>query len=139
MAGRLIVACCLGLVALGPAWAQLARQQCDAKQITYGQPDTITTSDHFRRFIKATVDWKTLAAPAATEAGSQLFTSHYGFSGVPVQNNNNFGSGPDDRLQDVLNIQPVIPVRISENWNLITRIITPIYFSADHEHASQSR
>ena len=45
---------------------------------------------------------------------------------VPVQNNNNFGVGPDNRTQDVLNIQPVIPVKVSENWNLITRWITPI-------------
>jgi hypothetical protein len=47
---------------------------------------------------------------------------------VPVQNNDNFGVGPDDRVQNVLNIQPVIPVRVSENWNLITRIITPIIY-----------
>jgi hypothetical protein len=47
---------------------------------------------------------------------------------VPVQNNNNFGIGPDSRIQDVLNIQPVIPVRLSENWNLISRIITPIIY-----------
>ncbi len=45
---------------------------------------------------------------------------------VPVQNNSNFGVGPDYRTQNVLNIQPVIPARISENWNLITRIIIPI-------------
>jgi hypothetical protein len=47
---------------------------------------------------------------------------------VPVQNNNNFSVGPDNRTQDVLNIQPVIPTHLSENWNLITRIITPIVF-----------
>jgi len=47
---------------------------------------------------------------------------------VPVQNNNNFGIGSDDRTQDILNIQPVIPVRVSENWNLITRFITPIIY-----------
>jgi hypothetical protein len=47
---------------------------------------------------------------------------------VPVQNNNNFNIGPDNRVQDILNIQPVIPVRVSENWNLITRIITPIIY-----------
>ena len=45
---------------------------------------------------------------------------------VPVQNNSNFNIGPYNRTQDVLNIQPVIPARISENWNLITRIIQPI-------------
>ncbi len=47
---------------------------------------------------------------------------------VPVQNNNNFGIGPDGRIQDVLNVQPVIPVRVSQNWNLISRIITPIIY-----------
>ena len=47
---------------------------------------------------------------------------------VPVQNNNNFNIGPDNRTQDVLNIQPVIPIRVSENWNLINRIITPIIY-----------
>jgi hypothetical protein len=45
---------------------------------------------------------------------------------VPMQNSANFDVGPFDRTQNVLNIQPVIPVRISENWNLITRIIQPI-------------
>jgi hypothetical protein len=47
---------------------------------------------------------------------------------VPVQNNSNFDLGPDDRTQNVLNIQPVIPLRISDNWNLITRFITPIIY-----------
>ena len=45
---------------------------------------------------------------------------------VPVQNNSNFGIGPFDRTQNVLNIQPVIPIGASDNWNLIIRWITPI-------------
>lgn len=51
---------------------------------------------------------------------------------VPVQNNVNFNIGPYGREQNVLNIQPVIPVRISENWNLITRAITPIIYQPDY-------
>jgi len=47
---------------------------------------------------------------------------------VPLQNNSNFDIGPNNRTQNVLNIQPVIPVRISKNWNLITRIVTPIIY-----------
>ena len=39
---------------------------------------------------------------------------------VPVQENFNFNISPFDRTQNVLNIQPVISARISENWNLIT-------------------
>ena len=45
---------------------------------------------------------------------------------VPLQNNTNFGYGPYNRDQDVLNIQPVIPVKLSEKWMLISRIIQPI-------------
>jgi hypothetical protein len=45
---------------------------------------------------------------------------------VPLQNNTNFGIGPFDRTQNVLNIQPVIPVRVSEDWNLIIRWIIPV-------------
>jgi hypothetical protein len=45
---------------------------------------------------------------------------------VPLQNNSNFNIGPYNRTQDIFNIQPVIPKRISENWMLITRIIQPI-------------
>lgn len=45
---------------------------------------------------------------------------------VPIQNNANFGIGPYDRTQDVLNIQPVIPSKLNARWNLITRIIQPI-------------
>jgi len=45
---------------------------------------------------------------------------------VPLQNNTNFGIGPYNRTQDILNIQPVIPVKLNEKWNLITRIIQPI-------------
>ena len=45
---------------------------------------------------------------------------------VPIQNNNNFNLGPYNRTQDVLNIQPVIPSKLNDKWNLITRIIQPI-------------
>ena len=45
---------------------------------------------------------------------------------VPLQNNTNFDIGPFDRTQNVLNIQPVIPIGVSKQWNLIIRWITPI-------------
>ena len=47
---------------------------------------------------------------------------------VPVQNNNNFGVNPGYRTQDVLNIQPVIPIGISQDWNLLVRWIMPIVY-----------
>jgi hypothetical protein len=45
---------------------------------------------------------------------------------VPFQNNFNFGVGPNNVCQYVLNFQPVIPLSLNEDWNLITRWITPI-------------
>lgn len=45
---------------------------------------------------------------------------------VPFQNNTNFNYGPRERTQNVLNFQPVVPFKLSEDWNLITRTIVPI-------------
>ena len=55
---------------------------------------------------------------------------------VPMQNNTNFSIGPYGREQNVLNIQPVIPSRLTENWNLITRVITPIIYQPDYGQAN---
>lgn len=45
---------------------------------------------------------------------------------VPIQNNSNFGVSPGNRTQDVLNIQPVIPLSLSKQLTLIVRWIIPI-------------
>lgn len=45
---------------------------------------------------------------------------------VPFQNNTNFNVGPENKTQNILNIQPVIPFNLNENWNLITRTIIPV-------------
>ena len=45
---------------------------------------------------------------------------------LPFQNNMNFDYGPDGDIQNVLNIQPVWPFNLGEDWNLITRTILPV-------------
>ena len=45
---------------------------------------------------------------------------------LPLQNNTNFDIGPEERTQNILNIQPVWPVSLGENWDLITRTILPV-------------
>jgi hypothetical protein len=50
---------------------------------------------------------------------------------VPLQNNSNFAVGPYNRTQDVFNIQPVVPKRITQNWMLITRVIQPFVWQPD--------
>ncbi|HSA09115.1 MAG TPA: transporter [Candidatus Paceibacterota bacterium] len=51
---------------------------------------------------------------------------------VPLQNNFDWGSGPkDDGFQYKLNVQPVIPISLSEDWNVISRTILPYVYQED--------
>lgn len=44
---------------------------------------------------------------------------------VPIQNNWDFGIGPAKAMRYTLNVQPVIPFTVNQDWNLITRTIVP--------------
>ena len=50
---------------------------------------------------------------------------------IPFQNNMNFGLEPNHRTQNVLNVQPVIPIQLTDDLNLITRTIMPIIKQPD--------
>ncbi len=45
---------------------------------------------------------------------------------APLQNNADFGIGEWEGTRNTLNIQPVVPVSLSEKWNLIGRVILPV-------------
>ena len=45
---------------------------------------------------------------------------------VPFQNNFNYGYGPYTRFQYNLNVQPVVPIMLSQSMNLIARTIIPV-------------
>lgn len=44
----------------------------------------------------------------------------------PFQNNFNYGYGPYTRLQYNLNVQPVFPIMLNQNWTLVARTIIPV-------------
>lgn len=49
---------------------------------------------------------------------------------IPVQTNFNFDYGLNkDKTQIVTNIQPVIPISLTKDWNLITRTIIPVIYT----------
>ncbi|MCK4707728.1 MAG: neuromedin U [Gammaproteobacteria bacterium] len=50
---------------------------------------------------------------------------------LPLQNNINTGIGPDDETQNILNLQPVWPVALNDDWIVITRTIIPIISQPD--------
>ena len=48
---------------------------------------------------------------------------------APIQNNWDFGIGPADAMKYTANIQPVIPVSVNEDWNVIIRTILPVIYA----------
>jgi hypothetical protein len=48
---------------------------------------------------------------------------------LPIQNNWDFGIGPADAMRYTLNVQPVIPFSLTNDYNLITRTIVPYIYA----------
>jgi hypothetical protein len=78
------------------------------------------------------------AAAASGNAGSyndlamQLVNPIASLISLPLQDNFDWGAGPaGDGFQYRLNIQPVIPFAVNEDWNLISRTILPYIYQED--------
>jgi hypothetical protein len=80
------------------------------------------------------------AANEAAELAKKLANPIASLISVPFQNNTFYGIGSLKGTQNVLNIQPVVPIKLNENLNLITRYIVPIVtqYNLTGEGASQS-
>jgi hypothetical protein len=63
---------------------------------------------------------------SATDLAKQTQNPVADLISVPFQNNFNFNTGPEKRSVWILNVQPVIPIKLTDDWNLITRTIMPI-------------
>ncbi len=53
----------------------------------------------------------------------------------PFQSNTNFNYGPNKGTQENLNIQPVIPIHLNKDWNVIVRAILPLIWQPSLEPA----
>ena len=67
-------------------------------------------------------------ADEAADAAKQLSNPLAALISVPFQFNYNQGYGTANGDQVLLNIQPVIPISLNEEWNLISRTILPIVY-----------
>lgn len=67
-----------------------------------------------------------LAQESDAELAKQLSNPVASLISVPLQNNYDCCYGPEDAGRYTLNIQPVIPVKLGEDWNVIIRTIVPV-------------
>jgi hypothetical protein len=67
-----------------------------------------------------------LGEDKATDLAKKLQNPVADLISLPFQNNFNFGTGPENNMQYVLNVQPVYPWHMSDQWNWIHRTIIPL-------------
>lgn len=79
-------------------------------------------------------------ADEAAELAKKLANPIASLISVPFQNNTFYGVGPYKGTINTMNFQPVVPFKLNENLNLITRYIIPVMTQYDitGENTSQS-
>lgn len=68
---------------------------------------------------------------SAQELADKLANPVASLISVPLQNNLNYGIGPFNGSKYTINVQPVIPFKLTDNLNLITRYILPVVDQRD--------
>ncbi len=81
--------------------------------------------------IVMAVGGSAFAQDEAAELAKKLANPISSLISVPIQLNWDEGYGTDDGSVTKINIQPVIPISLNEDWNLISRTILPVIDQED--------
>jgi len=74
----------------------------------------------------------------ATEIAKKLQNPVGDLISVPFTNYTNFNVGPNKGTQDILQIQPVIPIHVNPEWNVITRTVASLVWSPSFQPAASA-
>lgn len=116
---RIPLAMLLLLAAIG--WISRAQAQTSPAPVPPGQVQVSDAGGNGDGSSAASANDSDLAKKLQNPIGDLI--------SVPFQNNLNFNVGPHKGTQNILNIQPVIPFHLNDDWNLITRTILPLIWS----------
>jgi len=78
------------------------------------------------------------AADNTAELAKKLQNQISDLSSVPMKLDWDTGIGPQDADRSTYVVQPVLPFGITENWNVISRTIVPVYIDAESPVAGGS-
>lgn len=76
--------------------------------------------------ITAPIQAEETSPDSASDLAKQTQNPVADLISVPIQWNSYFDTGPKGKTQNVLLIQPVIPVGLNDDWNFIARPIIPL-------------
>src|ERR1700753_2931078 len=94
-----------------------------------GSSNTAATADaRLMALFTLALGWRPSCAQDAQDLAQLVQTPIARVISLPFQDNLTFGVGPDHDPQNVLNIQPVVPLRLNADWNLISRAIIPVIY-----------
>jgi hypothetical protein len=107
----------------------------------FGRPETEAAEEHavrlnwfyIRGLLSSTLCGVLLAASSPSRADGDVSDQAKeaqnpiaNLISVPLQNNTNLNVGPERGTLNVLNVQPIIPVSLGQDWSVITRTIVPV-------------
>ncbi len=112
------------------------RQVSDA--VSPSQGNEVVKFHHYERNICSSIialvlagatvvplDAQQAADPSEADLAKQLANPVGDLVSLPLQFNWENDVGPDEGLRLVMNFQPVLPMRLNDDWNLISRFILP--------------